>query len=115
MKKRLQTWLASIIREELERAEARASKERMDILEALKMHVEKHAGAVAEDVKTHAIQVAADLHKSIEADAKAIALFRQTSRMSCSRCGQMAWKYTVDKEAGKIICMDCTAKEEAAR
>lgn len=111
----LKTWLASIIREELDRTETTTAREIARLEKKFAQLIDEMKAHTVEAVKDHAVNVAADLHEKVSADAKAIALFRQTSRMPCSRCGQMAWKYAVDKEAGKIICTDCAAKEEAAR
>lgn len=44
---------------------------------------------------------------NVAVDADALTAFRHTVRMPCSVCGQMSWKYAVDKDTGKIRCTDC--------
>lgn len=114
MKKKLEMWLASIIRTELSRTEALAI-ERAGRLETsiaalsgeTKAHTKKVASELYENVSSHAEKIAANLHAKVAADAKIIAEFRRSVRMPCSLCGQMVWDYAVKREAGKIICLDC--------
>lgn len=135
MLKHIETWFANVVRKELTKTELVARTEmrqladsfagaigemraRMDAAaEDAKKHtlsvadeVKDHVGVTTENVKIHTANIAAELHEKMAADAKAIALFRNTIRMRCSLCGQLSWEYAVKKEAGKVICADCQKK-----
>ena len=120
MIKRIEKWLAGIIKAELRTVESDASglyEHLTSEITVLRKDVHEAIAALhtasderASKLKSHVEEVAAQLHTDVAADAKAIALFRQTVRMPCSMCGQMSWDYGVRKDAGKTICADCKKK-----
>jgi hypothetical protein len=132
MLKKIKAWFASIIREEIERAEtaskadAAAAEERIrtiaagilkkgDALEAsIKTHVSSELSKAGEPLKA---AVASEVTKHFEnilgttkiAAQEALAEARRTLRMVCNSCGQMSWKFIVNTE-GKVVCGDCQSR-----
>jgi formylmethanofuran dehydrogenase subunit E len=123
MIKRIETFLANIFRREilpvkndLTAALAAVAKLRGEVaelharFEESKTHATNVAAELHESITGHTTEVAIKLHENVTADAKAIAEFRQLTRMPCSLCGQMSWKYDIRRDSGKAVCGDCVKK-----
>lgn len=82
MRKRLENWLASVIRAELR---------------AILVEMKEHSTQLSTQVSSIKSHVSAEAHKAI--------------RKACSVCGQMTFKYVTDEGVGKIKCLDCLAKK----
>lgn len=119
MIRRIETWLVSIFHTELAAVLTEIASVRAE-LAAVRLELKNHVTNAAESVQTHAeqlhdeikahmVEVAADIHQKIAADAKAVLRFQQTARLGCSFCGQLSRTYTVET-SGKIKCADCRQK-----
>lgn len=82
MRKRIENWLAGIIRAELR---------------TVLVEIKEHSTQLSTQVSSIKSHVSAEAHKAI--------------RKACSACGQMTFKYATDEIAGKIKCLDCLAKK----
>ena len=121
MTHRIATWLRNLLKIELAVVEKDAAGIYPHVTQEIDALRKELGNAVANftqvvkgletTLKAHSETVAKDLHTNMAADAKAIALFRQTTRMACSQCGQMTWKYAVDSTTHKILCVDCQTKK----
>jgi formylmethanofuran dehydrogenase subunit E len=123
MIKRIETFLANIFRREIlpvksdiTAALAAITKMRGELaelharFEESKTHATNVAAELHESITGHTTEVASELHAKIAADAKAIAQFQRNVRMACSWCGQMTYEFAVKGESRKILCADCQKK-----
>lgn len=117
MIKRLESWLKGLFRHELDLTETIAGKE-LNRLEAkfssLHLAATRDLQEFTEEIKAHTTKelerLIADLREKISADAKAIAEYRKSVRLSCSLCGRLSWFYSIEREFGKVVCSVCKEK-----
>lgn len=129
MFKRIETWLANIVRAELHRTETATMAEvrRLEgtltlLLNDLKEHTESKAETLKAEIgeiKKHVSEeVGVGMVKRYDlivddaarAAHAAVHEARKTLRLACSLCGQLTWKFHISSVDKKPVCLDCEAK-----